>query len=345
MKHAQSRVETLLLLRLQRGGARAVMVAFGDEGGGIGIFFGDRFGERMIGRDGEEACAEQRVGARGEHLDQVMIFGDRATFDRETDKKSLRAPDPVRLHQTDLLRPVLQAVESLKQILRVVGDLEHPLRLLALLDQSAGAPATPVDHLLIGEHGLIDGVPIDFAGLAVDETRFQEIEEQALLLMVVIEVASGELARPIERQTQALELVAHDGDVVVGRFGGMAAAFDGRVLGRQTESIPTHGMQHVVALGAHIAGDDVAHGVVAHMPHMDAARGVGEHFKNVIFRTRIILEGAEDAALLPGCLPMLLPFQRVVAFRRHGPCPFCLGACGMNKNGESGQVTLCREPC
>ena len=37
--------------------------------------------------------------------------------------------------------------------------------------ERAGAPAAAVDHLLVGEHGLVDRVPVDLGGLAVDEAR------------------------------------------------------------------------------------------------------------------------------------------------------------------------------
>src|SRR3989304_5758330 len=38
----------------------------------------------------------------------------------------------------------------------IVRNLEEPLRQLALLDLGPRAPAAPIDHLLIGEHGVID---------------------------------------------------------------------------------------------------------------------------------------------------------------------------------------------
>src|SRR5262245_19814213 len=119
------------------------MVAFLDEGARLRASLGDRLGEGMIGRNREEACAEQRVGPRREHLDDVMSVWCCAR-DCEADEKSLRAADPIRLHQPDLVWPTLEPVERLKQVLGVVGDLEHPFRLLALLDERAGAPATPV---------------------------------------------------------------------------------------------------------------------------------------------------------------------------------------------------------
>ena len=282
----------------------------------------------MVRRDGDEARPEQRIRPRGEHLDQVVALRRRARHDLEADQQALRTADPVGLHQPDLLRPALEAFERLEQVLRIVGDLEHPFRLLALLDQGAGAPAAPVDHLLVGEHRPVDRIPIDLSRLAVDQARLAHGEEQPLLLVIIVEVASGELARPVERQAHALELAAHDGDVVVGPFGGMHAALDCRVLGRQAEGVPTHRMQHVVAFGAHIAGHDVAHRVVAHVPHMDAPGGVGEHFENIVFRARVVLRGLEDAALLPCRLPMLLAFRRVVTVRRHDPARWCSCARG-----------------
>ncbi len=103
-----------------------------------------------------------------------------------------------------------------QQILGIVGDLEEPLRQLALLDERARAPAAAVDHLLIGEHGVIDRVPIHLRLLAVDEARAQEVQEQLLLVAVIFRIAGRDLARPVERQADRLQLRAHRGDVVVG---------------------------------------------------------------------------------------------------------------------------------
>ncbi len=140
--------------------------------------------------------------------------------------------------------------------------------------------------------------------------------------MVVLEITGRQLPGPVERQPHALQLAAHGRDVVVGPLGRVHAALDGRVLRRQAEGIPAHGMQHVVALRPLVAGHHVAHGVVAHMAHMDAPGGIGEHLKNVIFRPLVVLAGLEDALRLPGLLPVLLPFRRVVAVGGHLSYPF-----------------------
>ena len=77
---------------------------------------------------------------------------------------------------------------------RIVGDLEEPLRQLALLDQRAGAPAAAVDHLLVGEHGLVDRVPVHLRLLALDQPGLEEVEEHLLLVLVVGRVAGRDLA-------------------------------------------------------------------------------------------------------------------------------------------------------
>src|SRR5437763_17195233 len=98
----------------------------------------------------------------------------------------------------------------------------------------------------------------------------------------------------------------------------MSIAGDRRVFGRQTEGIPSHRMQHVKALGTAIAGDEIAHRVIADMPDMELARGVRKHLEDIIFRPRRILARDEAVALPPDALPFRLVFAKAVA-RRAGP--------------------------
>ncbi len=67
--------------------------------------------------------------------------------------------------------------EPFEQLIGVMRDLEKPLRQLFLLDERAGTPAAAVDHLLIGEHSVIDRVPVHLALLAVNEARLVEGQE------------------------------------------------------------------------------------------------------------------------------------------------------------------------
>ena len=184
---------------------------------------------------------------------------------------------------------------------------------IALLDLGARAPAFAVDHLLIGEHGLVDRVPIDLAVFARHQPGFHEVEKHLLLVLVISGVAGGDLARPVERQPHGLELSLHRRDVVVGPGLGMHLAVDGGVFGRHAEGVPAHRVQHVEVHRAFEARHHVAHGVVAHVAHVDAPRRVGEHLQHVVFRPRVVVLGGEDALLGPHALPALFGLAGVVA--------------------------------
>src|SRR5262249_39556151 len=100
----------------------------------------------------------------------------------------------VLLHQAHLVGPTVERLERVQELVGVLGDAQEPLGELALLDRGAGAPAAAVDHLLVGEYGLVDRIPVDHALLAIDEAALEELQEPALLAAVILRVAGGEFA-------------------------------------------------------------------------------------------------------------------------------------------------------
>ncbi len=94
---------------------------------------------------------------------------------------------------------------------------------------------------------------------------------------VVIRLAGGDFARPVNRQTQALELGPHVVDVFVGPLGRCDVVVDGGVFSRHAESVPAQGLQNILAQHALVAGDHVTNGVVAHMTHVQLAARVRKH--------------------------------------------------------------------
>ena len=125
----------------------------------------------MIRCDRHELCAEQRVRPRREDF-QLALAGRRGRrIEREAHQQAFGAADPVALHQAHLVGPAVERIERVQQLLRVFRDLEDPLVHLALLDDGAGTPAAAVDHLLVGEHGHVDRVPVELALLALGEPR------------------------------------------------------------------------------------------------------------------------------------------------------------------------------
>ncbi len=234
-------------------------------------------------------------------------------------RTSMPSERPIQLRciKPHLLGPAVERIERVQQFLREFGDLEHPLVHVALLDHGAGAPAAAFDHLLVGQHGHVDRVPVDLALFALGETRPQKVQKHLLLVLVIRGVAGGEFARPVERQPDRLQLLLHRGDVVVGPRLGRDLALDRGVFRRQAERIPAHRVQHVEALGAHEPRQHVAQRVVPDVPDMDPAGRIGEHLQHVIFRPRIVVFGGEDRLLVPLALPARLGFTCVVAFGGH----------------------------
>ena len=289
------------------------LVALLDELRELGIFRSGGRGQRMIGRQRHELGAEQSVRPRGENLQLGFFIGRGGRIEHEAQRQAFRAADPVLLHQADFFRPALEGVERVEQIFRIVADLEEPLGELALLDRSARAPAAAVDHLFVGQHGVIDRVPVHLRLFALDQPGFEKIEEHLLLVPVIGRIAGGELARPVERQPHRLELRFHRRDVVVGPRFGVHLAVDGGVLRRHAEGVPAHRVQNGVAHGAFEARHHVAHGVVAHVAHVDAPRRVGEHLEHVVFRPRVVVLGGENTAFVPDALPAGLGRAGVIA--------------------------------
>ena len=214
VKNLEAGVIAPLLRGLDRRDRGPDPAAFLDERRERRIAPRRRAGQRMVGRDRHELRAEQRVrtgridfelGRPGSPASAPSVAGSTT---KRTDK-ALRAPDPVALHEADLFRPAVETVEARQQIVRIIGDLEEPLGEFALLDDRPGTPAAPVDHLLVGEHRLIDRVPIDLRLLARDQAGVEEIQEQLLLMLIVARIAGRDLARPVERQAHRLQLGAH----------------------------------------------------------------------------------------------------------------------------------------
>ena len=185
MDRLDAGVETLLLGGVDDFLRGADAFDLGDELGEFRILRRRGLRQRMIRRDRHELGAEQRVVPRRENLQLGLAGRRRGRIEREADQQAFGAADPVALHQPHLVGPAVQRIERVQQFLRVLRDLEDPLVHLALLDDGAGAPAAAVDHLLVGEHGHVDRIPVDLALLALGEPGAQEVQEHLLLMLVV----------------------------------------------------------------------------------------------------------------------------------------------------------------
>ena len=124
-----------------------------------GSFRAELGGERMLGRDRHEAGAEDRVGPGGEDLRAARRPARSRCEAPCAGPRAGRSSSPASAGPCRASAPASSS--AVEQLVGEVGDAEEPLGQLAPLDRRARAPALAVDHLLVGEHGLVDRVPVD----------------------------------------------------------------------------------------------------------------------------------------------------------------------------------------
>ena len=295
-------------------------LAFVDEGSKRRVIDGGSGCQRVFGGNGEVGGAEQGIGAGGidlHVLDVIRQVLAAVVAQGEADGHAARFANPVALHGFDALRPAVEGVQIAQQFFGVVGDAEVVHRNLALLYQRTAAPAAAVNDLFVGKHGLVHRVPVHRAVFAVYQPFFKETGKQPLLPAVVVGLAGGDFARPIDGKAERFQLVFHVVDVAVSPGGGRDLVVHRRVFRRHAEGVPAHRLQYVFAAHPLVAGDNVADGVVAHVPHVQAAGRIGEHRQAVEFFTRGVSHGAERLVFFPGFLNGGFECLRLI-LRLHG---------------------------
>lgn len=72
--------------------------------------------------------------------------------------------------------------------------------------------------------------------------------------------------RPVKTSIHQLQLLSHPSHVVGGPLGGINTPFNGGILSRKPERIPTHGEQNIASLQGMIASYDIGNGIYPKMP-------------------------------------------------------------------------------
>ena len=265
---------SLFLDVLQICGERLTNVRFGGDN--------ELARQVRIGGDNHERRPEQRVGPGCEHRN--LSF---ATVDREDDLGALGPADPVALHRENLGGPgCFEPFKVIEEPIRVIGDAEVPLGELLFDDHRTAAIARAVGkYLLVGEHRLIDRVPVDPRIFAVGETLVVQLQEEPLVPLVVLGVRRVQHATPVEGGRVALHRRALLGDVVVGPFARVDTPLDGGVFRGQAERVPADRVKDAVASKSPVACEHIAECVHLSVSHVEVPRRVGKHVKNVFVRT------------------------------------------------------------
>ena len=116
--------------------------------------------QRVLGSQDHKGDAEGGVGAGGE--DPYLFFGGGGVVEAKRYLGAGALAHPVALHYFNALGPV-DAVE-LHKLIGVFGDAEKPLLQIALDDGRPAALAGALaDHLLVSQHRLALGAPVDLS--------------------------------------------------------------------------------------------------------------------------------------------------------------------------------------
>jgi len=145
----------------------------------------------------------------------------------------------------------------------------------------------------------------------VAEIGIIQLEENPLGPADILGVGGVHFAIPIVAEAEFLKLTAKVVGIGLGGNARVLAGLDGVLLGRQSEGIPTHGVENVEAIHALVATNDVSGGVSLGMPDVQTlARRIWEHVENVVFRLGRIEAFLAGTGSAEGFIfgPMGLPF-------------------------------------
>ena len=130
-------------------------------------------------------------------------------------------------------------------------------------------------------------------------------EEDPLGPLVVLGVGGVDLTIPVKGEAQRLELAAEMVHIALGDDGGVDVVLHGEVLGGQTEGIPAHGVQHIVAVFTALAAYHVQRGVAAGMADVQArTRRIRELHKGIELGFFVVDLNMEGLFVLPHLLPL-----------------------------------------
>ena len=172
------------------------------------------------------------------------------------------------LHGLDALGP-LQAVQAVQELVGIRRDAEEPLLEVARGHEIPGAVAGAVGKdLLVGQHGLASGAPVDEGGRPVGQPGLPQLEEDQLGPVHVGAIVAPHLTPPVVDRAQADQGGLELKDPGFGEHTGMGPRLDGGVLRRQAERVEPKRGEHALTEHRLIANGQVTEGVVPHVSLM-----------------------------------------------------------------------------
>ena len=242
---------------------------------------GSKFGSQVaVGCHHKKRCPIQRVRTGGKDRDRLV-----ASHDRKLHLGPLGATDPVALHRQHLVRPLaFELFHVGQQPVGIVGDPEVPLGEFALGHRRVAALAESADYLLIGQHRLTVGTPVDVGGFAVRQPTVVHLQEKPLVPVVILRVAGVQGAVPVEGAGISAHRSPLGGDVFIRPGRRVDSALDRGILRWEAERVPADGVQHVEPPLHPVPRQHIAQCIGLGVPHVQIPGGVGEHVQHVLAR-------------------------------------------------------------
>ncbi len=114
------------------------------------------------------------------------------------------------------------------------------------------------------------------------------------------------LARPVKRDTEHLNLALEVLGITLRNDFRMNAGLDSIILGWKSEGVPPYGVEHIVPLHAPLASNHIHADVGPRVPDMQAvSRGVWKLYQRVKLLLLAAVLGLIELLLFPHSLPLL----------------------------------------
>ena len=245
----------------------------------------------MLRRQHHVRGPEKRIRAGREHADRLV----RKIAHGKIHLGALGLADPVALHFLRAFGPV-ELVESFEQPLRILRDAQHPLAQRPAYAVVAAHFGLPVHHLFVGQGRAQFRAPPDGRLALERQPLFVQLEEYPLGPPEIIRRGRVDLALPVVRKAEHLELLAETHNV---RFRGDARVgvrLHRVLLGGQAKGVPADRMQHIEALHALVARKDIRRRIPLGMPYVQTRSArIRKHVQDVeLFRVRIRVVGRPE---------------------------------------------------
>ena len=148
------------------------------------------------------------------------------------------------------------------------------------------------------------------------EPRIVQFGKNPLSPFKVIRISGIDFTVPIIAQSKRLNLTPEIVAIFLCCFGWMCTSLNGVLLGRQSKSVPTHGMKDIKTLAPLVTANNICGSVTFGMPHMQSGTGrIRKHIETVKFGSRKIVYSFETLVVGPELLPSGFNLFEVIIHR------------------------------